>query len=148
MVGQSVREVCFRKATFAEGFAGQRRDVAGDRLRRTAAPLVHFAVASVIPGQNSSPSLIANYSSVMSPRDATRASEILDWYDRHRRSMPWRALPGKRTAPYPVWLSEIMLQQTTVATVGPILPNSFRGGRPLVIWQRPTSTTFYIAGRG
>ncbi len=115
-IGQEVR---FRKATLAKGFAGQRRDVAGDRLRRTAAPLVHFTVASVIPGQNSSPSLIANYSSVMSPRDATRASEILDWYDRHRRSMPWRALPGERTAPYAVWLSEIMLQQTTVATVGP-----------------------------
>jgi A/G-specific adenine glycosylase len=44
---------------------------------------------------------------------------ILAWYDRHRRSMPWRALPGETPAPYHVWLSEIMLQQTTVATVGP-----------------------------
>ncbi|MEL0021289.1 MAG: A/G-specific adenine glycosylase, partial [Rickettsiales bacterium] len=50
--------------------------------------------------------------------DATRAETILDWYDRHRRAMPWRALPGKRADPYAVWLSEIMLQQTTVATVG------------------------------
>ena len=55
----------------------------------------------------------------MSPDDATRANEILDWYDIHRRSMPWRPLPGKRIDPYAVWLSEIMLQQTTVATVGP-----------------------------
>jgi A/G-specific adenine glycosylase len=42
---------------------------------------------------------------------------ILQWYDRHRRSLPWRARPGERADPYRVWLSEIMLQQTTVATV-------------------------------
>jgi A/G-specific adenine glycosylase len=45
-------------------------------------------------------------------------SNLLAWYDRHRRVLPWRALPGERTPPYLVWLSEIMLQQTTVATVG------------------------------
>jgi A/G-specific adenine glycosylase len=45
--------------------------------------------------------------------------QLLAWYDRHRRKMPWRALPGKTADPYRVWLSEIMLQQTTVATVGP-----------------------------
>ena len=33
--------------------------------------------------------------------------------------MPWRAAPGQRPDPYRIWLSEIMLQQTTVATVGP-----------------------------
>lgn len=47
------------------------------------------------------------------------AAVLLDWYDRHRRAMPWRALPGEQADPYHVWLSEIMLQQTTVATVGP-----------------------------
>ena len=44
---------------------------------------------------------------------------LLAWYDRHRRSLPWRAPTGHRTEPYRVWLSEIMLQQTTVVTVGP-----------------------------
>ncbi|HEX5453912.1 MAG TPA: A/G-specific adenine glycosylase [Stellaceae bacterium] len=44
---------------------------------------------------------------------------LLDWYDRHRRDLPWRAAPGRSADPYLVWLSEIMLQQTTVATVGP-----------------------------
>ncbi len=44
---------------------------------------------------------------------------LLDWYDRHRRVLPWRAPPGARQDAYKVWLSEIMLQQTTVATVGP-----------------------------
>jgi A/G-specific adenine glycosylase len=42
---------------------------------------------------------------------------LLAWYDRHRRTLPWRAKPGERPDPYRVWLSEIMLQQTTVATV-------------------------------
>lgn len=44
---------------------------------------------------------------------------VLGWYDRHRRDLPWRSPPGAVPDPYHVWLSEIMLQQTTVATVGP-----------------------------
>ncbi|MSO77656.1 MAG: A/G-specific adenine glycosylase [Alphaproteobacteria bacterium] len=47
------------------------------------------------------------------------AAGLLAWYDRHRRVLPWRAAAGERADPYRVWLSEIMLQQTTVATVGP-----------------------------
>lgn len=45
--------------------------------------------------------------------------QLLDWFSRHRRVMPWRAAKGVRPDPYHVWLSEIMLQQTTVVTVGP-----------------------------
>jgi A/G-specific adenine glycosylase len=47
------------------------------------------------------------------------ARALLAWYDRHRRILPWRAPPGKRADPYRVWLSEIMLQQTTVRAVAP-----------------------------
>jgi A/G-specific adenine glycosylase len=47
------------------------------------------------------------------------APALLAWYDRHRRRLPWRALPGETADPYRVWLSEIMLQQTTVAAVAP-----------------------------
>jgi A/G-specific adenine glycosylase len=50
---------------------------------------------------------------------APLAERLLAWYDRHRRTLPWRAPPGERADPYAVWLSEIMLQQTTVAAVGP-----------------------------
>jgi A/G-specific adenine glycosylase len=50
---------------------------------------------------------------------AARPALLLDWYDRHRRALPWRALSGGRAEPYAVWLSEIMLQQTGVKTVGP-----------------------------
>nr|WP_044044330.1 A/G-specific adenine glycosylase [Octadecabacter antarcticus] len=53
-------------------------------------------------------------------RDITKA--LLDWYDVHAREMPWRVMPTMRKAgylpdPYAVWLSEVMLQQTTVAAV-------------------------------
>jgi A/G-specific adenine glycosylase len=50
------------------------------------------------------------------------ADAVLTWYDRHARELPWRTSPsdrakGLRPDPYRVWLSEIMLQQTTVAAV-------------------------------
>lgn len=64
--------------------------------RRTAAPLVEPA-----PAARPDPAL------------------LLAWYDRHRRTLPWRAAPGLRQDPYRVFLSEIMLQQTTVVTVRP-----------------------------
>ena len=53
-------------------------------------------------------------------RDLSR--DLLDWYDVHARTMPWRVSPtdkkaGVRPDPYAVWMSEIMLQQTTVAAV-------------------------------
>ena len=44
---------------------------------------------------------------------------LLAWYDRHRRDLPGALRPAGAADPYRVWLSEIMLQQTTVATVGP-----------------------------
>ena len=49
---------------------------------------------------------------------AAEAGLLLQWYDAHRRTLPWRALPGVVPDPYHVWLAEIMLQQTTVAAVG------------------------------
>ena len=46
---------------------------------------------------------------------------LLDWYDQNARRLPWRAPPGAdyRTDPYRVWLSEVMLQQTTVPHAAP-----------------------------
>ncbi|MRU15237.1 A/G-specific adenine glycosylase [Roseovarius sp. A21] len=54
--------------------------------------------------------------------DVPKAADLLAWYDRHARDLPWRVSPGDRAAgvvpdPYRVWLSEVMLQQTTVAAV-------------------------------
>lgn len=53
---------------------------------------------------------------------ATMSEELLAWYDVHAREMPWRVGPASRAAgirpdPYRIWLSEVMLQQTTVAAV-------------------------------
>jgi A/G-specific adenine glycosylase len=50
---------------------------------------------------------------------AARPALLLAWYDRHRRKLPWRPLPGVSADPYRVWLSEIMLQQTGVKWVAP-----------------------------
>ncbi|MBP0482331.1 A/G-specific adenine glycosylase [Sagittula salina] len=55
-------------------------------------------------------------------RDLSLSQDLLDWYDRHARDLPWRVSPSDRARgvapdPYRVWLSEVMLQQTTVAAV-------------------------------
>ncbi|UIP07990.1 A/G-specific adenine glycosylase [Erythrobacter sp. SDW2] len=56
----------------------------------------------------------------MTASDNTIPTALLGWYDRHARGLPWRARPGAPAPdPYRVWLSEIMLQQTTVAAVKP-----------------------------
>jgi A/G-specific adenine glycosylase len=57
---------------------------------------------------------------------AALVKRLLAWYDAGRRRLPWRALPGETPDPYRVWLSEIMLQQTTVAAVGPYFHSFLR----------------------
>lgn len=52
-------------------------------------------------------------------KSARIAEQLLGWYDRARRDLPWRMPPGELADPYLVWLSEIMLQQTTVKAVAP-----------------------------
>ncbi|CAN5149672.1 A/G-specific adenine glycosylase [soil metagenome] len=50
--------------------------------------------------------------------DISISAKLLRWYDVHARDLPWRSPPGSPPPdPYRVWLSEIMLQQTTVAAV-------------------------------
>ncbi len=55
------------------------------------------------------------------PDVSSLRAALLDWYDAHARTLPWRAPPGSatRTDPYRVWLSEVMLQQTTVPHAAP-----------------------------
>ncbi len=61
---------------------------------------------------------IARMQLLPSPPESLRAA-LLDWYDAHARDLPWRPRPGAAADAYAVLLSEIMLQQTTVATVRP-----------------------------
>ncbi|MBT9368759.1 A/G-specific adenine glycosylase [Rhizobium sp. CSW-27] len=58
------------------------------------------------------------------PFETRLADQLLHWYDRHHRDLPWRVTPparreGHEANPYHVWLSEVMLQQTTVQAVKP-----------------------------
>jgi A/G-specific adenine glycosylase len=62
---------------------------------------------------------MTNETTIPTAAPASLGKRLLAWYDRSRRDLPWRAPPGDVADPYHVWLSEIMLQQTTVATVGP-----------------------------
>src|SRR5579863_5867163 len=52
---------------------------------------------------------------------ASIRARLLHWYDANARALPWRTGPGEagRPDPYRVWLSEIMLQQTTVPHATP-----------------------------
>jgi A/G-specific adenine glycosylase len=58
------------------------------------------------------------------------AGQLLAWYDAHARDLPWRAMAGLAPDPYHVWLSEIMLQQTTVQAVKAYF------GKFLKLWPR------------
>ena len=50
-------------------------------------------------------------------------ANVLTWWDAHRRALPWRAPAGEAADPYRVWLSEILLQQTTAAGAAPYFLN-------------------------
>jgi A/G-specific adenine glycosylase len=79
--------------------------------RNPVAPVARLVHAVMMPNPPPAQQLI--------PLDA---DAVLAWYDRHARDLPWRVAPADRARgvqpdPYRVWLSEIMLQQTTVAAV-------------------------------
>jgi A/G-specific adenine glycosylase len=77
------------------------------------------------PAAQPSKTASANYSMTAASagsRDGALAVRLLDWYDVHHRELPWRVTPrahagGARPDPYRIWLSEVMLQQTTVEAV-------------------------------
>ena len=88
-------------------------------LFRNAAVIIAFRAATPLcpAGQRG----VAAQRGVLLP-DHPRSSDLLAWYDRHRRELPWRVTPDMRVKgavndPYHVWLSEVMLQQTTVTAV-------------------------------
>ena len=61
--------------------------------------------------------MVATMPARASTKKSDIAGKLLAWYDIHRRVLPWRAPKGRRADPYRVWLSEIMLQQTTMQAV-------------------------------
>jgi A/G-specific adenine glycosylase len=80
---------------------------------------LRVTLAAKIRTKKSAPKSEQGEASAAHSTAGPRPADLLAWYDRHRRVLPWRAPPGKRADPYHVWLSEIMLQQTTVKAVGP-----------------------------
>jgi A/G-specific adenine glycosylase len=58
--------------------------------------------------------------SPLAPRELAKFQQnLLAWYRRHRRALPWRAVPGETRDSYRIWIAEIMLQQTRIAAVLP-----------------------------
>ena len=77
-------------------------------------------------------STVAQKQLPLRPAGPATVERLLNWYDAERRELPWRSPPGKRAKPYHVWLSEIMLQQTTVKAVIPFYFD-FGGDRHSVV---------------
>lgn len=69
------------------------------------------AAAATGPGTATAPATASDTGEIV--------GRLLGWYDAERRDLPWRYAPGRKADPYRVWLSEIMLQQTTVKAVVP-----------------------------
>ena len=95
--------------------------VAGERRRKAGrvSPATRPATARGPATYRLSPVSFVAIPRAVPPQQTAPAADLLAWYDRHRRRMPWRHEPGEAADPYRVWLSEIMLQQTTVAAVIP-----------------------------
>ena len=70
--------------------------------------------------------IVARRQLPLRPAGPDTVAALLDWYDRERRDLPWRAGRRRKADPYHVWLSEIMLQQTTVKAVIPFYLNFLR----------------------
>jgi A/G-specific adenine glycosylase len=78
-----------------------------------------MSLAGGTGGKKNKPAAEAKNRADRSGANRPDPDSLLAWYDRHRRRLPWRALPGQPADPYRVWLSEVMLQQTTVTAVVP-----------------------------
>ena len=82
------------------------------------------------------------------PQAASHARRLLGWYDKNRRDLPWRAPPGKGVDPYGVWLSEIMLQQTTVGAVIPYFEHFTRRWPDIEALARAPLDEILVAWQG
>ena len=80
----------------------------------------------------------ANVSALMSAaKRKALVARTLKWWMSRRRALPWRAAPGETPDPYRVWLSEVLLQQTTARAAAPYFRPSSRNGRGSRIWPPP-----------
>ena len=103
------------KALRPEGLAQGGAEQFGKRPGKTARRFGHRDTACAIVGLMTVAARLPRRKKAPAPDPV----ELLAWYDRHARVLPWRARQGEHANPYRVWLSEIMLQQTTVKAVAP-----------------------------
>src|SRR5262245_59884525 len=110
-LGQAGHELGRGEALLRKHILDRLAQHVGERPRVQFAGLVHGAPLCHIVSMT----VAARASSRKRAADAgPQPDALLAWYDRHRRVLPWRAREGETPDPYRVWLSEIMLQQTTV----------------------------------
>ncbi len=113
------------KALARKRLADDLAEEVAQRLGERAGGLVHSEALCHPWGQDEADMTVAAQAAgrqrvkVTAGDSSLQAAALLAWYDRHRRTLPWRAPNGARPDPYRVWLSEIMLQQTTVTAVAP-----------------------------
>ena len=70
-------------------------------------------------------------------------NKLIEWYYQNRREFPWR----QTTDPYHIWISEIMLQQTTTEAVIPYYENFLRRFPTINDWQHLHSKMFIKHGK-
>src|SRR5215471_5907613 len=99
------------KARTEKGGSCHRTDASANSRRAVAAGRRRFLCFLHCPGHGDS------MPPARKKKNPDLSTRLLAWYDVHRRVLPWRTPAGKRADPYKVWLSEIMLQQTTVQAV-------------------------------
>jgi A/G-specific adenine glycosylase len=107
-------EACLAQASRSESLLDDRRHEFGERLGAAARRLHGLPVTVGIGRMNVNVSGLG----AEAKRNAL-VVRTLRWWDRNRRELPWRAAPGETTDPYRVWLSEVLLQQTTAQAATP-----------------------------
>jgi A/G-specific adenine glycosylase len=114
-----------RKALAGKGVAHDLAEEIAQRFGGRAGGLVHDKVLCHPSGKTEADMTVAakapgrQRAKTAAPDSVPQPAALLAWFDRHGRTLPWRAKSGERPDPYRVWLSEIMLQQTTVRSVAP-----------------------------
>ena len=113
-------QACFAQAARGQRLGDQPRGEFSQRLGAAPRALHHRFGAESEGTGNEVDRMSANVSAPASKaKRKAIVARTLAWWDRYRRTLPWRAEPGETPDPYRVWLSEVLLQQTTAQAATP-----------------------------
>src|SRR3984885_14048945 len=114
-------QTCFTQAARGQRLGDQSGSEFSQRLGSASRALHHRRLGAESEGWGHEvDGMSANVS--LSTSEAKRKATVgrtLAWWDRNRRALAWRAAPGETPDPYRVWLSEVLLQQTTTQAATP-----------------------------